>query len=84
MQMDDYIYQKDLWWPLEGKAKKHGRPREILSSIYCSKEEMWKDFDLFIPLMHFFLKMNKEGYLWPICAFDVTCVDFSHTSLVEW
>ena len=22
MQMEDYLYQKDLWWPLEGKAKK--------------------------------------------------------------
>ena len=20
--MDDYLYQKDLWWPLEGKTKK--------------------------------------------------------------
>ena len=22
MQMEDYLYQKDLWWPLKGKAKK--------------------------------------------------------------
>ena len=22
MQMEDYLYQKDLWWPLEGKTKK--------------------------------------------------------------
>ncbi len=20
--MEDYLYQKDLWWPLEGKTKK--------------------------------------------------------------
>ena len=24
MQMEDYLYQKDLWKPLEGKAKRQG------------------------------------------------------------
>ena len=24
MQMEDYLYQKDLWKPLEGKTKKQG------------------------------------------------------------
>ena len=24
MQMEDYLYQKDLWKPLEGKAKNRG------------------------------------------------------------
>ena len=24
MQMEDYLYQKDLWKPLEGKAKNQG------------------------------------------------------------
>ena len=24
MQMEDYLYQKDLWKPLEGKEKNHG------------------------------------------------------------
>ena len=24
MQMEDYLYQKDLWKPLEGKSKKQG------------------------------------------------------------
>ena len=24
MKMENYLYQKDLWNPLEGRAKKHG------------------------------------------------------------
>ena len=24
MKMEDYLYQKDLWKPLEGKTKNHG------------------------------------------------------------
>ena len=27
--------------------------------------------------------MNKVGYFWPICAFDVTCIVFFCNSLVE-
>ena len=34
MQMEDYLYHKDLWKPLEGKSKKHrtmiDEDREIL------------------------------------------------------
>jgi hypothetical protein len=28
MQMEDYLYQKDLWKPLEGKAKNQGTMSE--------------------------------------------------------
>ena len=44
---------------------------------------MIEDSDLFIHLMNFFRLMNKEDYLWLICAFDVTYVDFSCNSLVK-
>lgn len=34
------------------------------------------DFNLFLLCMNLFQEMNEESYLWPMCAFNVTCIGF--------
>ena len=56
------------------KSKKLGRPKVLLSSIYCNQKEMRKDFDLFIPVMNIFWEINKEGlFLANMCIWCDLC-----------
>lgn len=64
------------------KAIVNDKPRVTLEPINVTSYEEKRDFNLFIRLMNLFWKMSKEGYLWPICTFDVICIDYSCISLI--